>query len=134
MYLSLLGQEQKKLFFSLAYDLVISDGHFSEEEQAIINSYSIEMGVGFEQAEVDQDIDKVIRNLNEICDLRAKRIIIFEAIGLAMSDSNYDAGEKKIIFNALNVFGIETSFESQCEKMINYYLELQKNLNELILR
>lgn len=133
MFLSFLNSRQKKLFLSLGYDLAAIDGDFSENERAVIESYSSEMGMEINLEDVDADIDHVIAALNENCGTREKRIIIFEIVGLAMSDYNYDAGEREVVRKALDVFGLDAEFGDFCEKKLTEYLNLQEELNKRIL-
>jgi uncharacterized tellurite resistance protein B-like protein len=133
MFLSLLNTEQKKAFMSLAYNLAASDGDFSESERAAIKGYSMEMEMEFKMEDVDTDIHNVISVINKICGKREKKIIVFEMIGLAMADYNYDNGERKIVKKALDIFDLDTSFGDFCEKKIEEYLKLQEELNSKIL-
>jgi hypothetical protein len=133
MFLSLLNTEQKKAFMSLAYNLAVSDGDFSESERTAIKGYSMEMEMEFKMEDVDTDINNVISVINKICGKREKKIIVFEIIGLAMADYNYDNGERKIVKKALDIFDLDTSFGDFCEEKIEEYLELQEELNSKIL-
>ena len=133
MYLSLLNTEQKRLFLSVAYGLATSDGDFSEREQQVIESYSMEMNIEINMEDIDMKLDKVINNLSSICGLREKKIIVFEMTGLAMADNNYDTGEREIIKRTLLLFGLEADFGVYCEKKLLEYFELQNQLNTYIL-
>lgn len=133
MFLSLLNQKQKKLFFSFAYNLATIDNDFSENEKILMKSYSVEMNMEFELKDVERNITHVISALNEICMEREKRIIIFELIGLAMSDDNFDRNERKIVQNAMSVWGVSNEFGSFCEKKLLEYFKLQRELNQEIL-
>lgn len=133
MFLSLLSKDQKKLFVSAAYNIAGSDGDFSESERMVIQSYSAEMGIEIELEDVDTDMNRVISEINNLCGIREKKIIIFEMIGLAKADYNYDEGERKIIRNALKIFGLDADFGDYCEKKLTEYLSLQEELNSKIL-
>lgn len=133
MYLSLLNTKQKKLFLSLAYNLAVSDGDFSENERQVINSYSVEMNLEFKMEDIDNDINRVVNEINSICEIREKKIIVFEMVGLAMADYNFDDGEREIIQKALSIFGLDSEFGSFCEKKLSEYFCLQEELNNKIL-
>ena len=133
MFLTMLNTEQKKLFISLAYNLASSDGDFSEDERLAIKSYSVEMGMKFKIEEVDTDINCVISEINKISGVREKKIIVFEMIGLAMSDNNYDDCEREIVCKVLKIFGLDAEFGVFCEKKLTEYLKLQEELNANIL-
>ena len=133
MYLSLLNNRQKELFLMMAYHLANTDGDFSESEQMMMNSYAGEMGISPDISKTKMDISKVIDALCSTAGKREKQIIVFELIGLAMADSNYDASERKVIREMAEKFGVDTEFEKFCEKKLTEYLELQNALNEMIL-
>ncbi len=133
MYLSLLNIEQKKLFMSLAYNFAASDGEFSEKERQVIKSYSTEMDMEIKIEDVDTDMDRVISNINSICETREKKIIVFEMIGLAMADYRFDDEERKIVRKALSIFGLESDFDVYCENRLMEYFNLQNELNKYIL-
>lgn len=133
MFLSLLDINQKKQFISLAFNLAVSDGEFSENERVVIKNYSVEMGMELKLEDVDTDIDHVISEINNLCGVREKKIIVFEMIGLAMSDYHYDDKERLIVRKALEVFGLDTEFGNFCEKKLTEYFNLQEELNSKIL-
>lgn len=133
MFLSLLNTDQKKLFISLAYNLASSDGDFSENERMAIQSYSMEMGMELKLEDVDTDLDHVISEVNTLCGVREKKIVVFEMIGLAMADDNYDDGERKIVHKVLEICGLDAEFGDYCEKKLVEYLDLQEELNSKIL-
>lgn len=121
------------MFVSLACDLASSDGYFSDEEKLVIDSYSAELGMEIDYSAINEDIYQVISELNTVCELREKKIIIFELIGLAMADSNYDGCERKIVREAMIEFGINVEFGDFCERKIDEYLSLQGELTNRIL-
>lgn len=133
MFLSLLNTNQKKLFLSFAYDLAASDGDFSENERMAIKSYAMELAMEIKIEDVDKDLDHVVMAINKQCGVREKKIIVFEIIGLAMSDYKYDDGEREIVGNALTIFGLDAEFGDFCEKKLTEYLHLQTELNTRIL-
>lgn len=133
MFLSLLNLQQKKLFMSFAYILADSDGDYSDYEKVAIKGYLKEMDIEMPKDQADTNLEYVVDTLNEISSMREKRIIIFEIIGLAMADYNYDDGERKIVKNAMNVFGIDYNYGDYCEKKIAEYLELQTELSNKVL-
>ena len=133
MFLSLLNFNQKKLFISLAFNLAVSDGEFSENERMVIKSYSAEMEMELKLEDIDLDIDHVVSEINSLCGVREKKIIVFEMIGLAMSDYHYDDGERAIVHKVLETFGLDAEFGIFCEKKLAEYLNLQEELNAKIL-
>lgn len=133
MYLSLLKEEQKELFLDLAYQLALTDGIYGKEENKTMEAYSKEMDVEFRMDREIKGIDYVIGELEKLCDEREKKIIVFEAIGLALSDNHYDVSEKEFIFSIIKRFDLKSEFGEKCEKILNEYINFQRRVNELII-
>ena len=80
MYLVLLNNEKKELFLNLACRIAAADGNFSDEENAMIDGYCQEMNISFDYNRPLNTTEKIVSDMNSICDLTEKRIIIFEII------------------------------------------------------
>lgn len=133
MYLGILNKEQKQLFLEFAYHLASIDGEYSDSEKQIMESYCHEMKESFNTDDVQKSIEEVINKIQVECGEREKKIVIFEAIGLAMSDGNYDETEKEFIYSTMLKFGLEESFNRECENVLNEYIEFQNKLNNLVI-
>ncbi len=133
MYLSLLSEKEKKLFLGLAYKLSSIDGEFSEEEKIMIDSYCMEMHIKHEKEIQNMSLHNIIKDLSNIKDLKIKKIIVFEAIGLAMSDRKYDEEERELILNLANNFKIEEKFIIQSEELLYKFINNQLEINALVL-
>lgn len=134
MYLKMLNESQKELFLELAYDLAVADGNYSSEEQKIIAGYCEEMQMNYGQKLSTRPINEIIELIRKGCQECEKRIIVFEAIGLAVIDSKYDKSERKIIESMIETFELENGFEIECEELIKEYMELQNRMNKLVIR
>lgn len=132
MYLIKLNDEKKKLFLGLAYNLASADGNFSEEEHQMIKSYFKEMEKEFDLNEINTSMDYIINNLYNTCDITEKKIIIFEALGLALVDGTYDTSERSILENVSEKLGLSEKFTQDCEKILREYIEFQKKINQMI--
>ncbi|PIM80616.1 hypothetical protein [Fusobacterium pseudoperiodonticum] len=133
MYLSNLNEKQKYLFLEFAYCLAVSDGNYSVEEQNLMNAYCNEMLITFDSTKIiDKLPEKIIEKINLECNEHEKKIFIFEALGLVLSDLDYTESEKQIINSALMKFGLKDEFRNECENIIREYMHLQNRLNSLI--
>lgn len=133
MYLALLGKEEKELFLGLAYNMAASDGYYSDVEKETIAEYCKEMQIDFNENTMIKPIEKLLNRFNEISDGKIKKIIVFELIGLAMVDNNYNVEEKKLMKKIEEAFGIEQGFDEKCELIISEYISFQQKINQLIL-
>ena len=107
MYLSLLSNDNKELFLDLILIIAKVDNDFSDEE--------------------------LINVIDELTSMKEKRIFIFEAIGLAMADGDFDGDEKKIILLASYVFALDESYVKECEVILTQYYDFQNKVNQLVL-
>lgn len=133
MYLSILSSEEKRMFLGLAYDLAASDGDYSAEEQDTIQGYCYEMQMEFDEKTMVRPIDEIINGFSQKSNLKTKKIVVFEVIGLAMADNSYDDNERAIISDMENKFGLDKSYGEECEKVIGEYISFQNRINNLVL-
>lgn len=133
MYLSMLSTEQKKLFLDLAYGLASIDGDYSLSEKKMIAAYCDEMKIEFDEGAERKPIDEIIDLMSSLYNIHEKKIVVFELIGLAMSDNNYDESERALINNMLDKFKLKHSFADECENIINEYIVFQNKINKIVL-
>ena len=133
MYLSLLNNYQKSLFLSLALYLANTDSDYSKEEHEVIQSYCNEMNITENSFIPFTNITEIISKIDESSNTQEKKIVIFEAIGLAMIDNDYSDNEKKLIQLINTYFGFDETFIIKCEELVNRYLIFQKEINNHIL-
>lgn len=133
MYLKLLNSKEKDLFLEMANILASSDGNYSEDEKEIINCYCDEMQIPFKQNIVTRPVEDIVDEINQICNEDVKRIFIYELIGLAKVDGDYDENERRIVSNMENIFDMETGFALKCEELIDDYIIFQERINRIIL-
>lgn len=132
MYLSILKENEKKMFLDLAYALSSADGNMADEEKTMIHHYCDEMGI-VKQTPSAVVKTEVVKELVETSELQSKKIIVFELIGLAMADNSYNETEKQFIIEIVSKFDLPNNFVNSCEKIILEYLSFQDKINNLIL-
>lgn len=133
MYLALLSKEQKELFLELALNVASADGNYSDEERIAIEGYCREMQLVFEHEKKVKPIEIIIEKLDSLCDDKIKKIVVFEIIGLAMIDNDYDDNERKIVNSMVTMFKLETKFAEECETILNEYISFCNKINQLII-
>lgn len=132
MYLALLKQNEKENFLKLAVALSSVDGNFCEEEHFMISQYCDEMGI---DNHIPNDIEKdfIINNIANDSSEQNKKIIIFELLGLAMSDKNFAEAEETLIISLAEKLDLNADYVASCKEMITKYLELQTQINNYII-
>lgn len=133
MYLAVLKDEEKELFLNMVYRIAVSDDDFSEGEQNMIAGYCQEMQTSFDAGCMTKSIEEIISQINQISNVQTKRIIVFEAVGLAMADGNYDDNERQIIAGMEQKFGLDAGFADGCEAVLQEYIVFQNKINKLVL-
>ena len=133
MYLSILKEEEKKLFLGFVYYVAASEGNIGDEEKKVIGIYCNEMMIEPVYDKPELSCIQVVDNISRMATEKEKKIILFEILGLAMADNRYDKSEKNMIHDAAKKFGLSDEFVIQCEQTINEYITFQSRLNNLIL-
>lgn len=132
MYLQQLKNDQKNLFMQMAFHLSMIDGDYSEQEQILMKSYAGEMGIKWDEKMITDTLEGVIDKLQKSCGELEKKVIVFEIVGLAMSDGNYDAEERKRIKLICQKFGLKKEYPMLCENCINDYFKIQRRMNQIV--
>ena len=132
MYLEVLNPKEKELFLSFAYDLSAADKDFSPEERILISACCREMNIDFDMSKINLSIDEVIDEINQVCSSQVKKIIVFEAIRLAVVDTDYDDDERSIIKKAVEKFGIVPSYHDECEKALTELFNLHDKITSIV--
>lgn len=134
MFLSLLKTGEKELFLDLCMHAANVDEIFAESEQEIIQAYCQEMGIEAPKSRKEESIDKIIEELNAHSDLRSKKIILLELLGLMLADENYDTKEEEFMFQLTNKLGINVNTLEIISQKLTTYLNLCAELGELVLK
>ncbi len=134
MYLALLNKEQKECFLGLAYNISNIDGNYSESEQKLLESYCDEMNLDYSDSVAKKDLESLLATITNLFDERSIKVVVFELIGLAMVDNNFDESEYNMINKIIEKFMIGSDFIEKCKSLINAYIEVQYNINSLILK
>jgi hypothetical protein len=132
MYLQFLKENDKENFLSLAHGVSLLDGALGNEEQQMLDSYCSEMGVSNKLLQSIVPLDTAVINLTNDSSPLTKRIVIFELVGLAMSDGIYDKVEKEFIVSLISKFNLTNDYLSKCESYISDYMLLQAKINTLV--
>ncbi len=135
MYLMNLRENVKKAFLELAYLVAVSGNDFSDEEKLVMEAYKKELQIEYDLLNFDSniDLDMVEQVIRENANEAEKKIIVFELIGLAMTDNQYDDEERKQIKQMNAAFQLDDDYPSKCEALINKYVELQNQIDALVI-
>ena len=127
MFLNLLNEKEAKNFLELANIAMQVNGTIKESEQAVFNTYRMELSLP----------DYTIQNkeLNEIVTVfqgstkKVKKAIIIELAGVLDADEEIDANEETWIVKLGQDWGFR---DSEIKKMIRWTQDFNDLLNEAI--
>lgn len=127
MFLNLLNEKEGKNFLELANIAMQVNGTIKESEQAVFNTYRMELSLP----------DYTIQNkeLNEIVTVfqgstkKVKKAIIIELAGVLDADEEIDANEETWIVKLGQDWGFR---DSEIKKMIRWTQDFNDLLNEAI--
>ena len=133
MFLHLLTDKQKYLFLELAIKAAEANGIVEIEEKNMIKVYSIEMGIK-PIYKTDRSTDSIINALDNSCDERTKRIILFEILGIMLSDLEYDYCEKNFVDNLTDSFSIPCEQKDMMLDLLKDYSDIYKRISDYLLQ
>jgi len=91
------------------------------------------MNVEFSDETEKNTIEELKNTAKAIFDEKSAKIVLFELIGLAMADKNYDGSERNLISELAEQFSISQYFLEKCESLLSEYFDFQTKLNEFVL-
>lgn len=133
MFLHLITEKNKQLFLSLTKSLCHADGHFTDDERAMVEQYCKELEIASDSADAVSDPKELMQQLAASSDAREKKIIVFELLGLAHVDKEFSADERRFVEELRTVFEMDTDYIQRAEELIRSYLDIQDRVNALIL-
>lgn len=131
MFLNQLSEKEKNAFISLSIHASNSNGVFADEEKLIIQEYCREMGIPFFDADNAISMDDVV-SVFKNSDIRIKKIVLLETLGLIYSDGEFDASEKGFIMEYAEQIGLTEDIVEKQTKAIKEYLDVLKKVAEVI--
>lgn len=123
MFLSQLKYTQKKYFLSLANHILNIDGEFDELESDYLRAICAEMSLSNDDIE-PFDLDIVTQIYSE---QESKKILLTEAMALALCNEEYDESEKKIIEELAKKFDLVSDL-SEIKNLVETHFKNQKKL------
>lgn len=132
MFLHLIAEKNKHSFLALTKALCHADGHFTDDERAMVEQYCKEMEIANDSAEAVSDPKELMQKLADASNAREKKIIVFELLGLAYVDKDFSEDERRFVEELRTVFTMDTDYIQRAEELICSYLDVQGRVNALI--
>lgn len=128
MYLNQLDEANKKDFLKVCVYASLSNGVFAEEEKKTLFAYCREMNVEEHVPETPETFEELIEKISKQTSKKEKNIYILEILALLKSDGVYDKKEQIFMDKLLTGLGLSNSILEKIAKLLDKYLELEKEL------
>lgn len=104
MFLKELNKDESTCFLNLVSIFAKVDNKFAKEEKVLVEEYREELGIYSEEIRT-MEYDEIINILKKSSD-KAKKIIYFELVGLALVDGEYEDEEVDFLEKIADEFNI----------------------------
>lgn len=131
MFLNQLTAKEKEAFISLSMHVANANGVIEESERLMMLEYCKEMDIPHEDADNNMSVDEIVAVFSK-SDIKNKKIMMFEILGLVYSDGVYDQAEKNFIKGYAEKVGISQEVVNKQTELIVKYLDLLKQIAETI--
>lgn len=131
MFLNQLNQKEKKTFMSLSVHVANSNGILADEEKEMIQEYCREMGLDSFNVKDAVPMEDVLTVFKQ-SDLHIRKIVLFEILGLAYADGEYEDTEDDFIIQFATAIGLNKETVEEQETLLVEYLEILKKIVQIV--
>lgn len=131
MFLNQLNQKEKETFMSLSVHVANSNGILADEEKEMIQEYCREMGLDSFNVKDAVPMEDVLTVFKQ-SDLHIRKIVLFEILGLAYADGEYEDTEDDFIIQFATAIGLNKETVEEQETLLVEYLEILKKIVQIV--
>ena len=131
MYLNLLNKEEQVGFLQLAYHVVHIDNKLDERENAILQSYQLEMGLSEEIGMNNIDFNNVV-SIFQKSNKRSQNAVLQEICCLIFADGIYHKNEDELLRKLQKAFDITDEKVEACKQWAQQVLKIYSRGEELL--
>lgn len=131
MFLNQLNQKEKETFMSLSVHVANSNGILADEEKEMIQEYCREMGLDSFNEKDAVPMEDVLTVFKQ-SDLDIRKIVLFEILGLAYADGEYEDTEDDFIIQFATAIGLNKETVEEQETLLVEYLEILKKIVQIV--
>lgn len=133
MFLNQLLSEEKEAFVSLSIHAAKANGVIEQEELAMIDEYCREMNIESYDMKNVMETEQIL-DIYKNSDVKHKKIVLLETLGILYADGEYDQQEKQFVCEFFEKIGLSKDDVTRQEKLLNKYMDVVKELMEEIIR
>ncbi len=129
MFLHEFNQIQKEAFICLGYDIVVSDGDLTPDEQLMMDRMKLEAGLpeSFEPHYIP------VEGINEIFDTRRSRIaVVINLVRLGYADDAFEVEEQFLLKEVCRLLDITIDEFTRIENWVRRLISLEKEAAALM--
>lgn len=121
MFLGLLKEENKVRFIELCGYAADADGVFEEKEEATIYTYCREMNIPESLPKKDNTLEEVLDQLKKSASYNEKKIVLFEILGLMLSDEEFAEQEQIFVKEIIDKLEIDMHELERMSSLLHIY-------------
>lgn len=131
MFLNQLDYQEKKMFLDLCIHVAKANDELAKEEKELISSYCSEMQLPAIELYETEPLSTVLDYFS-LADKHVKKIVMFEALGLAYVDGSFDEKEEEMVLKIRDSLGITKKDYDKIFKAINDYYKMIIDLAKVV--
>lgn len=124
MFVEMLDQHKRELYYQLCIHAVTVDNVIAEEEINTLEEFKAHWHITDECDKPEVDLKDVLKELGESCTDMEKRIIIYELVGFFYADSEYAESEKELMAKVEDAFGVSGDETERLSRLVERYIDL----------
>lgn len=132
MFLNSLNNSQKSLFIELAIKAAESNGIVPIEEKNMLKAFAIEMGIT-PVYHTESETEDIINEIIEISSEKELKVILFEILGIIVSDNVFDEKEKAFVKHVVEKCNMDTALIDEMVELINKYASIYNEIVDVVL-
>lgn len=114
MFLNSLSKKQKNLFMDLAIKAAEANGVVELAEKNMLKAYGMEMEISPFYSS-DCETEMVLQEIKDVSTESELKIVLFEILGILISDEDFDDSEKEFLNRIRTSFDIS---QEKCDEML----------------
>lgn len=114
MFLNSLSKKQKNLFMNLAIKAAEANGVVELAEKNMLKAYGMEMEISPFYSS-DCETEMVLQEIKDVSTESELKIVLFEILGILISDEDFDDSEKEFLNRVRTSFDIS---QEKCDEML----------------
>lgn len=131
MFLNQLNKKEKETFMSLSAHMANANKIIADEEKEMIQEYCREMGlVSFDIKDAIPMED--VLGVFQQSDLHIRKVVLFEILGLAYADGEYENSEDAFVIQFAKAIGLSKETVEEYETLLLEYLGILKKIVQIV--